>query len=88
MNLINDVLSHIKKGVVYGKANDVVIVVSDFGNVVIVEGINGNRFPCKSDNITTQIIPSEKPLTITKPIPHKVEAKTRAKPAPLNNQLF
>lgn len=95
MNLINDVISFIKKDkkdVVYGKAGDVVIVISDCGNVIIVESLTGSRFPCSPDNLTTEVLTNEKPTTELKPITNQVQAKPvkRQKPAPLikQQQLF
>jgi len=56
MILKNDIISCIKKDkkdLVYGKAGDVVVVISDYGNVVIVENTAGERFPCGKDDLLT-----------------------------------
>lgn len=91
MNLINDVISCIKKDkkdVVYGKAGEVVIVISDCGNVIIVESASGNRFPCKPDDLSTEVLKHEKPILPAKPIINPVQAAPvkRTTPAPLINQ--
>lgn len=88
MKLMHDVKSLLDKDVIYGYAGDEVTVISEYGNVMIVEGINGVKFPCKTDNLTTEVLTNEKPLTEVKPIINQVQAKPvkRQKPAPLNNQ--
>lgn len=85
--LISEVASLLTKGKVYGFAGDEVTVISDYKNVQVVESANGERFPCKTDNLTDgEVIISEKPLTELKPIINQVQAKPvkRQKPAPLN----
>lgn len=81
MRLLNNVHSQSKKDVLYGKAGEQVTVISDCGNVVIVEGPNGVRFPCKPGDLT-EVLTNEK--TELKPIIKQVTKKKRSS----NNELF
>ncbi len=89
MKLKCDVYSLVGKGKIYGYSGDEVKIISDKGNVLVVEDSKGNRFPVSIDEVTTSEVQSkEKPFTETKPITHHGAAKARQKrvAAPLNNQ--
>lgn len=45
-------MSNVKKKVMYGKSGDKVKIVSDNGNVLIVEDKAGNRFPASKEAVT------------------------------------
>ena len=49
--LLNDVKSNVKHSYVYGHAGDIVELISDHGNVFIVE-LNGERFPAHINSLT------------------------------------
>lgn len=75
--LSEDVFSVYRKGLLYGSMNEKVKLISDQGNVCIVEKENGDRFPVKKDLLSSvvQDPPPVKPSapieTISKPIPKK-----------------
>lgn len=52
MKLICDVYSHLRPHHCYGRAGDEVVVVSDCGNVLIVENVHEDRFPVSPDKIS------------------------------------
>lgn len=56
MKLKNDVHSFCNPKIVYGLQGDSVKLVSDHGQVLIVEGVNGKRFSVKQSELTSQII--------------------------------
>ncbi len=51
--IISTVTCLMKKNEVLANAGDAVTVISDYGNVVIVE-VTGNRFSVKKDNLTNE----------------------------------
>lgn len=53
--MINDAISHCNDKTVYGKAGDEVKIIAEFGNVVIVEGLKGERFPVKKTGLAEEV---------------------------------
>lgn len=49
--LKNDVFSHAKKGFKYGSKGETVKVISDRGNVLIVENSKKQRFPINNEKL-------------------------------------
>lgn len=64
-----------------------VTVISDHGNVTIVEDISGERFACMAVDLTNdEVIKNEEPPEL-KPIQKQVQRKAKSKVAvPFNNQ--
>lgn len=56
MRLKADVVSFGKNRTVYGKKGDIVKIIGDYGNVQAVEGPDGNKYPCPTDNLTEEDI--------------------------------
>lgn len=71
----------------YASAGDEVKLISDRGNVMIVEDGKGNRFPVSKDILSNEPV-EEKPACDLKPIVNQVQDRSvkRSKPAPLNSQ--
>lgn len=74
---------------IYGRMGDEVKVISDRGNVLIVEGADKNRFPVLTENVTDEPVKiNTKPAApdtaarVTKPIINRVPVSKKA--APIN----
>lgn len=92
--LREDISSLFKRSHVYGKAGDVVVIVAEHGNVLIVEGINNDRFPVKPEQLNDEQKKGQESMTqeATVKIPSAVKkqkklAKSKA-PANNSNTLF
>lgn len=91
MKLKYDVFSSYRPACKYGSAGEDVIVIRDCGNVMIVQGMDGNRFPILIGSLTTDEVViqklalpnSEATQTIT-----KVVQAPKKKAAPLNQQTL
>lgn len=51
LRLSDDIVSFGKDKRIYGKKNDEVKIISDCGNVLILEGPDGERFPAPKDKV-------------------------------------
>lgn len=56
--LINDVYSHVKPKVCYGKANTKVKIIGDHDNVVVVIDEKGNKFSTQKKNLKQLKLPN------------------------------
>lgn len=59
----------------YGNKGDEVKRISDSGNVLIVEGLDGNRFSVLKQDVTTEAVDREVVNTIIKPQPGRKQKK-------------
>jgi len=50
LTLISEAPNHFKK-IPYGKEGEKVKLIREYGNILIVENKEGNRFPCKKDKV-------------------------------------
>jgi hypothetical protein len=55
MILLKDAVSHMKPDVVYGRKGEDVKIISDHGNLIIVEGKSG-RFPVLKENLADEVV--------------------------------
>ena len=51
MRLKSDIRGSFRPEVIYGKKGDEVKIISDCGNVFLVEGPDGNKFPVPADQL-------------------------------------
>lgn len=88
MKLKVDVYSHLRPDRLYGRHGDEVILISERGNVAIVEGPDLNRFPVPIESLTTDEVPKKTAETIiSNPAPVKKGKKQKPEP-PKQNTLF
>ena len=74
-------------GKLYGKAGDDVTIITNDEQVAIVEDKEGNRFPCRSENLVTD--ESQIDFTTKQIHNHGPVRKPRSsKPGPINQTLF
>lgn len=90
MKLYKDVRSKLKPEVLYGKEGEEVNVISEDGQVAIVENDKGDRFPVRMDLLTDEYHVSPKKEEQTKQIIKPVPMRTKkSKSAPqTTNSLF
>jgi hypothetical protein len=78
--IISTVTCLMKKNEVLAQAGDAATLISDYGNVVIVE-VNGNRFSIKKDNLTNEKRESAPVLVVEKEVAKRSIKKVKeAKP--------
>lgn len=87
MNLKCDIRSHMHSEVIYGRQGSIVKVITDDGQVCIVEDREGKRFPCSKDKLSETPVerkqePVQEPIIINKGNGKKMKAKVA------NNTLF
>jgi hypothetical protein len=88
--LKENIRSHGKDKTLYGKQGDTVKIISDCGNVCIVEGEDGNRFPVHKDLLVKNAIKKKieaVPDTTAnhKPIIHRAPV-SKKKAVPINQK--
>lgn len=90
MKLINDVVSSFKSKTIYGRAGDVVKIISeDYDKQAIVEDVNGKRFSTLKENLTNDFVPdtaksfanNNQRIQVSKP-------RNSVKDVPLNQQTL
>lgn len=83
--LSKDVCSY-KGAILYGPAGAEVTIVSEHGDVLIVQAISGERFPINREELSQDVTPTK----ITAPAPiidlSVPQKKTKKKSAPKTNQ--
>ena len=52
MNLKTDIHSHMHEEIIYGRQGDLVKLITDDGQVCIVEDKYGKRFPCRKEKLS------------------------------------
>lgn len=91
MKVTQDVKSN-RNGQIWAAAGDEVTVIRQDENVSIVE-LNGNRFSCRTEILTSAALPDITPDVVVQPKDESVRKPNRKKPAadsgpPSQNTLF
>ncbi len=86
MIIKEDCYSHFRPSVKYAAAGEEVTVISDNGNVLIVENDKGERFPVTKSSLLNNLPTKSEPAVEQKQIIKPVQPRKRTKAVPPKTQ--